>query len=77
MTYVVRTQLPVAAILPALRSAIQNVDKDLPLRDIRTQTEQIEATISGERLFATLTVGSASSPSPSPASASTASWPTT
>jgi predicted permease len=57
MTYVVRTQQPVAAILPALRSAIQNVDKDLPLRDIRTQSEQIEATISGERLFATLTAG--------------------
>jgi predicted permease len=55
MTYVVRTQLPVAVILPALRSVIQNIDKDLPLRDIRTQSEQIEATISGERLFATLT----------------------
>jgi predicted permease len=55
MTYVVKTQLPPAAIVPALRNAVQSIDKDLPLRDIRTQTEQIEATISPERLFATLT----------------------
>ena len=31
------------------------IDKDLPLRDVRTQKEQIEATIVEERLFATLT----------------------
>lgn len=55
MTYVVKTQLPAAAILPAIRNAIHSVDKDLPLRDVRTQTEQIEATIVQERLFATLT----------------------
>ncbi len=57
MTYVIKTQLPAAAILPTLRSAVQSIDKDLPFRDIRTQTEQIEATISQERLFATLTAG--------------------
>jgi predicted permease len=57
MTYAVRTQLPADAILPAIRNAVQSIDKDLPLRDIRTQTEQIEATISQERLFATLTAG--------------------
>jgi predicted permease len=55
MHYAVKTQLPAAAILPALRSAIQSIDKDLPLRDIRTQNEQIEDSISQERLFATLT----------------------
>jgi predicted permease len=55
MTYAVRTPLPAAAILPALRNAVQSIDKDLPLRDIRTQTEQIEDSISQERLFATLT----------------------
>lgn len=55
MTFVVKTQLPATVILPALHNAVQSIDKDLPLRDIRTQTEQIEATISQERLFATLT----------------------
>jgi predicted permease len=55
MTYVVRTNESPASILPSLRSAVQEVDKDLPLRDVRTQVEQIEATISQERLFATLT----------------------
>jgi predicted permease len=57
MTYVIKTQLPAIALLPTLRGAVQSIDKDLPLRDIRTQTEQIEATISQERLFATLTAG--------------------
>jgi predicted permease len=55
IAYTVKTQLSPAAILPALRSAVQSIDKDLPLRDIRTQTEQIEASISQQRLFATLT----------------------
>jgi ABC-type antimicrobial peptide transport system permease subunit len=34
---------------------VQEIDKDLPLRDVRTQTEQIDATVMQERLFATLT----------------------
>ena len=55
LNYAVRTQLPTAAILPAIRNAVQSIDKDLPLRDIRTQNEQIEASITQERLFATLT----------------------
>jgi predicted permease len=57
ITYTVKTQLSPAAILPALRNAVQSIDKDLPLRDIRTQTEQIEASISQQRLFAALTAG--------------------
>lgn len=55
MVYVVQTAQAPAAILPSLRAAIREVDKDLPLRHIRTQTEQINATILQERLFATLT----------------------
>jgi predicted permease len=55
MTYVVRTNLSLAAILPSLRAAAREVDKDIPLRDPRTQIEQINATIMQERLFATLT----------------------
>jgi predicted permease len=57
ITYTIKTQLSPAAILPALRNAVESVDKDLPLRDIRTQTEQIDASISQQRLFATLTAG--------------------
>jgi predicted permease len=57
ITYTIKTQLSPVAILPSLRNAVQSIDKDLPLRDIRTQNEQIEASISQERLFATLTAG--------------------
>jgi hypothetical protein len=31
------------------------VDKGLPLLDVRAQTQQIEATLTNERMFATLT----------------------
>jgi predicted permease len=57
ITYTIKTELSPAAILPALRNAVESIDKDLPLRDIRTQTEQIEDSISQQRLFATLTAG--------------------
>jgi predicted permease len=55
LTYVVQSPLPAAAILPAIRSAVAEIDKDLPVRDVRTQQQQIDATISRERLFAMLT----------------------
>jgi predicted permease len=55
MTYAVKTSVPIADLVPRLRAAVQLVDRDLPLRDVRTQKEQIEATMSQERLFATLT----------------------
>ena len=45
------------AIVPSLRAAVQRIDKDLPLIDIRTQQEQIDATTQQERIFASLTVG--------------------
>jgi predicted permease len=55
MTYVVKTKGSAADVMPGIRAAVEEVDKDLPLRDIRTQVEQIDATILQERLFATLT----------------------
>jgi len=55
MTYVVKTKGTAADVMPGIRAAVEEVDKDLPLRDIRTQVEQIDATILQERLFATLT----------------------
>jgi predicted permease len=57
LTYQVRTRLAPAAITPALRAAVQSVDADLPLVDVRTQAEQIEATMQQERVFAQLSSG--------------------
>jgi predicted permease len=56
-TYIVRTSMPPEAITPSLRAAVQRIDKDLPLIDIRTQQEQIDSTTQQERIFASLTVG--------------------
>jgi predicted permease len=57
LTYAIRTQLPIAALLPALRRVVQGADRDLPIIDVRTQQEQIDATMQMERLFAALTAG--------------------
>jgi predicted permease len=56
-TYVVRTQMLPEAITPSLRAAVQRIDRDLPLMDIRTQEQQIAATTQQERVFASLTAG--------------------
>ena len=57
MTYEVRTQMKLPAIVPTLRDTVASVDKDLPLLDIRTQIEQINDTTKQERIFASLTSG--------------------
>jgi predicted permease len=56
-TYIVRTAISPEAITPSIRAAVQRIDKDLPLIDIRTQQEQIDSTTQQERVFASLTVG--------------------
>ena len=56
-TYIVRTQMQPEEIVPSLRAAIQKIDRDLPLMDIRTQQQQIDATTQQERIFASLTAG--------------------
>lgn len=56
-TYIIRTAIDPKAITPSLRTAVQKVDPDLPLKDIRTQQQQIDATVQQERVFASLTVG--------------------
>jgi predicted permease len=56
-TYIVRTQMPPEAIVPTLRAAVQRIDRDLTLMDIRTQQQQIDATTQQERVFASLTAG--------------------
>src|SRR5581483_7774516 len=40
MSFAVKTIIPRASITPALRQAVQSVDRDLPLVDVRTQQEQ-------------------------------------
>jgi predicted permease len=57
MTYAIRTRLSPEQIVPALRRVVQHEDRDLPIIDIRTQKEQIDATLQMERTFAALTSG--------------------
>jgi ABC-type antimicrobial peptide transport system permease subunit len=53
----VKTAASEASIFKSVREVVRSIDKDLPISDVRTQTEQIEATLSRERLFAALTSG--------------------
>jgi predicted permease len=55
MVYQVRTRLAPAALAPALRRVVQSLDRDLPMTGVRTQREQIDATMQVERTFAALT----------------------
>jgi predicted permease len=54
-TYEVRTSLSSASIAPSLRKAVHSIDPDLPLQQIRTQQEQIDASMQQERIVAALT----------------------
>jgi predicted permease len=54
-TYEIRLKTTAESTLPAIRDAVASVDKDLPLVDVRMQTEQIADLLSPERLFALLT----------------------
>jgi predicted permease len=55
MTYQIRTHLDAASLVPVLRRVVQSVDRDLPMVDVRTQREQIDATMKMERAFSALT----------------------
>jgi predicted permease len=57
MTYIVRSPLQVAILVPSLRRAVQQIAPDLPLNHIRTQQQQIAASMQQERMFASLTAG--------------------
>ena len=54
MTYEISTRLQPVAVVPALRAAVASVDKNLPLLDIRTQKEQIDATMREQQVMAEL-----------------------
>ncbi|HMH16284.1 MAG TPA: ABC transporter permease [Edaphobacter sp.] len=57
MTYAIRTSMKPEAIVPSLRAAIQKIDRDLPLIDVRTQQQQIDTNTQQERIFASLSAG--------------------
>ena len=49
------TSLDAKTLAPTLRQVVQSVDRNLPLLDMRTQDEQIAASMRPERIFAGLT----------------------
>jgi predicted permease len=57
ITFVVRTRSARTAIAPSLRTAVESVDHDLPMIDVRTQVEQIAEITTEERVLADLTGG--------------------
>ena len=54
-TYIVRTRMKPDRIVPSVRAVVQAIDRDLPVVNVRTQRQQIDATIVQERIFASLT----------------------
>jgi predicted permease len=54
MNFEVRTANDPAALLPAIRQAVREVDSNLPLFDVKTQVEQVSQAMAQEWLFATL-----------------------
>jgi len=57
MTFEIRTKAQPESLVPELRRAVQQIDPNLPLGNVRTQQEQIESATQQERLFVTLTSG--------------------
>ena len=57
LTYQIRTHTSAATLVPAIQKIVQGIDPDLPMIDIRTEREQIDATMQMERALATLTTG--------------------
>jgi len=57
MVVEVRTASEPGSVLSQVRTVVASLDRDLPLIDVRTMTEQIKSTMSEERMFAQLTSG--------------------
>jgi predicted permease len=57
MTFEVRTKGDPTGLVDAIRGAVESIDKDLPLIDVRTEKEQIDATLAPERSFTFVTSG--------------------
>jgi len=57
MTFELKTAASTASMTAEIREAVRSIDNDLPIFEVRTQTQQIQATLTNERVFATLTSG--------------------
>jgi predicted permease len=57
VTFEIKTAASTESMVKLIRAAIDSVDRDLPLLDVRTQTQQIDATLTQQRMFASLTGG--------------------
>jgi predicted permease len=57
MVFEIHTRMKAEVILPAVRRVVQQIDPDLPLSNVRSQDQQIEADLQQERIFVTLTSG--------------------
>jgi predicted permease len=57
VTFEIKTAASTDSMVKLIRTALRSVDRDLPLLDIRTQTQQIDATLTQQRMFASLTGG--------------------
>jgi predicted permease len=55
LNYLIQTRMNPEAIVPLLRKVVQQQDPDLPLLNVRTQTQQIAATTQQERIFVAAT----------------------
>jgi predicted permease len=54
MTYVIRSVLPPMSLVPAVRKAVADVDRNLPLEGITTRRLELKEDLRLERLFASL-----------------------
>jgi predicted permease len=57
MMVALHTEPEPASVLSAARAAVAEMDRDLPLTDVRTMQEQVQGTMANERIFAQLTSG--------------------
>ena len=52
--YEIRTALPPLSLVPTVRNALADIDKNIPMADIKTQKIRLDESIAQERLFASL-----------------------
>jgi predicted permease len=53
----IHTAAEPASVLSGIRGVVASMDRDLPLIDVRTMQQQVDSTMSDERVFAELTSG--------------------
>ena len=55
MVVELRTVAAPGSVLPQVRAAVESLDRDLPMIDVRTMQEQVKSTFAGEQALAQLT----------------------